>query len=347
MRKSRVFRLAAPALVLAFASVLSFADAAAASTPAAAGSRQVITSADQLPRREIKLDKLPSEYLDAPREEVLALAAVLEKNLREDLDRFDIQDAATMRDYIGSLLTLTRVRGDWAAVPALVERQKALQDKPGPRATIGTIPAILAEQQAGGHDASWVREEVRRRYGAMDWRDVGDDVKSLKGQLELFNPAVVKGAFQQQLDVSARNMNLSVPERMAMSIIGARIQNESIAPVRDAIVAGLQAVIDAQADAAPKPDLWTPRQFAIAPTAAAHEVGVGIWDSGVDLDLFKTTPARGIAFDREMRPSKDLLRPLGEAQAKWPELKQRVKGSMDLRAALDTEDARRLKQVVS
>ena len=82
-------------------------------TPSAtASARQVITSAEQLPRRVVKLDKLPSQYLDAPRAEVLALAEALEKNLRDDLAKFDIQDAATMRAYVGSLLTLAQFRGD-------------------------------------------------------------------------------------------------------------------------------------------------------------------------------------------------------------------------------------------
>jgi len=318
-------------------------------TPSAtAGARQVITSAEQLPRRVVKLDKLPSQYLDAPRAEVLALAEALEKNLRDDLAKFDIQDAATMRAYVGSLLTLAQFRGDWAAVPALVERLKALQDKPGPRATTGTMATLLAEQQTGRRDAAWVQEEVRKRYSVMNWTDVADGVKAFKGQMELLNPALVKGSFEQQVDVMARNMNMTVPEGLVGSIVGARLQNELIAPLKAPIVAGLQAVIDAQSRAAPaKPDVWTPRQFAIAPTARATEVGVGIWDSGVDLSLFKPTAGRGIAFDRESRPAKDLLRPLGDAQARWPEVKKLVKGAMDLQAALDTEDARMLKQTVT
>ena len=318
-------------------------------TPSAtASARQVITSAEQLPRRVVKLDKLPSQYLDAPRAEVLALAEALEKNLRDDLAKFDIQDAATMRAYVGSLLTLAQFRGDWASVPALVERLKALQDKPGPRATTGTMATLLAEQQIGRRDAAWVQEEVRKRYSVMNWTDVADGVKAFKGQMELLNPALVKGSFEQQVDVMARNMNMTVPEGLVGSIVGARLQNELIAPLKAPIVAGLQAVIDAQSRAAPaKPDVWTPRQFAIAPTARATEVGVGIWDSGVDLSLFKPTAGRGIAFDRESRPAKDLLRPLGDAQARWPEVKKLVKGAMDLQAALDTEDARVLKQAVA
>jgi hypothetical protein len=344
------FSLATMTLVAAAAAAASHALAQApAGGPAPQPSaRQVITSAEQLPRRVVKLDKLPSQYLEAPRTEVLALADTLEKNLREDLQKFDIQDAATQRVYYGALLTLAQFKGDWAAVPALVERLKALQDKPGPRATTGTMASILAEQQLGKRDAAWVQAEVQRRYGTMNWTDVADGVKGFKAQMELMNPALTKPAFEQQLDVVARNMQMTVPEGLVGSIIGSRLQNELVAPLKGAVVAGLQAVIDAQAKAAPaQPDVWTPRLFAIAPTAKASEVGIGIWDSGVDLSLFKTTPGRGIAFDREARPATDLLRPLGEASARWPVLKQLVKGAMDLQAGLDTEDARRLKQAVA
>jgi hypothetical protein len=342
--------LSAATLVLttAFSHPLAQAQGPQGSAAPAAAARQVITSAEQLPRRTVKLDKLPSQYLDAPRAEVQALADALEKSLREDLQKYDIQDAATLRSYYGSLLTLAQFKGDWAAVPALVERLKALQDKPGPRATTGTLATILADQQLGKRDAAWVQAEVQRRYGAMNWADVSDGVKAFKAQMELLNPALTKPAFEQQVDVVARNMQMTVPEGLVGSIVGARLQNEQVAPLKGAVVAGLQAVIDAQAKAAPaKPDLWTPRLFAIAPTARASEVGIGIWDSGVDLSLFKATPGKGIAFDRESRPATDLLRPLGEASARWPVLKQLVKGSMDLQAGLDTEDARRLKQTVA
>ena len=341
MKKSLLTPLVAAAALTAALPVMS------QTQPAPPAPRQVITSAEQLPRRVVKLDKLPSEYLEAPRAEVQALADAFEKNLREDLQRFDIQDPATLRGYYGSLLALAQFRGDWAAVPALVEQLKRLQDKPGPRATSGTLATIIAEQQIGKRDTAWVQEQVRQRYGAMNWADVDDTIKSMKGQMELLNPALVKGSFQQQVDVMARNMQMTVPEGLVEAIVGARLQNELITPLQPAIVAGLQAVIDQHASKVEQVDIWTPRLFSIPATARASEVGVGIWDSGVDLSLFQTTPGRGIAFDREAQPSTDLLRPLGESQANWPQLKTLVKGAMDLQAALDTEDARTLKRVVS
>lgn len=316
-------------------------------TSAPTSQRQVITSADQLPRRNIRLDKLPSQYLDGSRAELKGLAQLLEANLNDDLSKFDIQDAATLRAYYGALLSLAQFNADWGALPKLVERLKALQDKPGPRAMTGTLAQLVAEQQMAKHDTNWVKAEVTKRYSAMNWDDVSHDIKALKGQLELVNPSLIKGSFEQQVDVMARNMNMNVPEGMVASILGARLQNELIVPLQLAIVSGLQEVIDARSKASAKADIWTPRLFTIPSAADASTVGIGIWDSGVDLTLFASTPGKGIAFDRESRPSPDLLRPLGDAQAKWPQLKKLVKGAMDLRAALDTEDARLLKQTVA
>jgi len=339
-------RLHRPLLLAALIAAALPAAAQAPGTPAAPG-KTVITSAEQLPRRTIKLDKLPSQYLSAPQAEVMQLADQLEKNARADLAAFEIRDAATQRVYIGTLLTLAQFKGDWAAVPALVEQLRALQDKPGPRATTGVLASILAEQQTAKRDAAWVRAEVEKRYGALNWQDAGDSIKGNKSQFELLNPALVKGSFEQQIDVAAKNMNLVMPEGIVSAIVGARLQEALIYPLKDAIVGGLQAVIDKnQAVAVAKPDVWTPRQFAIPASAKAAEVGVGIWDSGVDLKLFKPTQVHGIAFENGVR-STHLLRPLGDAAPRWPQLQQLVKGSMDLRAALDTEDARKLKQVVA
>ncbi len=321
---------------------------ALAQTPPAPA-KTVITSQEQLPRRTQTLAKLPSQYLTAPRAELLALAEPLERNIRADLANYDIQDAATLRAYLGQLLTIAQFKGDWAAVPGLVDQLRRLQDKPGPRATTGLLAQIIADQQTGQRDEAWVRAEVEKRYGAVNWADAADQIKGSKGQFELMNPALVRGAFEQQLDVAARNMNLTVPEGLVGSILGARLQEERVFPLKAALVAGLQAVIDRNSVATPaKPDIWTPRQFAIPATARGTPVGVGIWDSGVDLKLFKATADPGLAMGDDGRLNKvDLLRPLGEAAPRWPELRQLVKGSMDLRAALDTEDARRLKQAVA
>lgn len=305
--------------------------------------RQVVTRADQLPRRVYTLPKLPSELLAAPLSELNDLGTQLDANIAADLAAFDIQDNATLREMYSARSTLAQLRGDWAAVPGWTAKVRALQEKAGARLSSGVLTDLFAQQRLEQRDAGWLTAEVTRRYGAMPWTDVQEIVKSTKGGIETFNPELVRGAFQAQLDAVARNGQMSVPDGVLNAIISARMQMELLGPNKAAVVQGLQAVVDANARATAQKDIWTPRTFTIAPETKASPVVVAVWDSGVDLALFKAAPARGVAFDDDARPAKDLLRPLGDAQARWPQLRGLVKGAMDQRAALDTADARQFR----
>lgn len=311
---------------LLLAGLLCASSLAVAQTPApaaASAARTVISSAEQLPRRTVKLEHLPSAYLAAPLPEVLALAKPLEAQAQADLQRYEIRDAATLRGYYGMLLSVAQLKGDWAAVPGLVQQLRAQQDKPGPRAVTGLSAELIAQMKREGRDANWAQAELTRRLRALNWAEAGDTLKGLKGQLELFNPELVRGSFEQQLDVMARNAKMDVPEAVGAMVLGARAQLEFLPPLRGVLIAALQTVIDerqAGAQAQAKPDVWTPRQFAIAPDARASVVNIAVWDSGVDLKLFKPTQPPGLAFEEDGKPAQSLLRPLGEAQARWPQL---------------------------
>ena len=309
--------------------------------------RQVVSRADQLPRRDHVLPALPSELLLTPLETLQPLGARLEAQLAADLAAYDIQDNATLRDLYTARATLAQLRGDWGAVPGWTAKARALQDKPAGRLASGVLTDLLAHQRQAQRDAGWLRDEVTRRFGAMPWADVQDLVKSTKGSIETYSPEVVRGALQAQVDTVARNGQLSVPDVVALMVIGARMQRELLAPNQAAIVQGLQAVVDANTRTAVRPDLWTPRTFAIASDARASEVVVAVWDSGVDLALFRPAAARGMASDDGGQPATDLLRPLGDAASRWPQLRGLVKGAMDQRAALDTPDARQFRSTLA
>jgi len=314
-----------------------------AANNAASNTRQVITRADQLPRRSVTLAMLPSAYLRAPLDEVRKLGTQLEAQLLADLAAYDIQDPTTLREGYGALATLAQLRGDWAAVPGWTAKARLLQEKAAGRQTSGVLTDLLSQQRLEQRDAAWLTAEVTRRHSAMNWTEVQDTVKSNRGAIETFNPELLVGGFKAQLDVLAANGQMVVPARVAMTIVSARMQIELLGPNKQAIVQGLQQVLDANTQAVAKADIWTPRTFTIAPEAKASPVLIGVWDSGVDLSLFKTAAARGLAFDDDAQPAKTLLRPLGEAEARWPQLRTMIKGSMDQRAALDTPDSRQLR----
>jgi len=328
-----------------------FADVATASAttaPAAAASRQPITRADQLPRRNITLDKLPSEYLALPLGDLLAMGAQLEEAVKSDLARYDIQDPSTLRSYYSAMATLAQLRGDWAAVPGWTAKSRALQEKVGGQLTAGLLTDLLSQQRLEKRDAAWLRAEVEKRYAALPWADVQESIKSGKGGAETYNPELVLGAFRSQIDAMAKNGQMVVPESIGLAIISSRLQAELFGPNKTAIVAGLQAVIDANTRTVARADIWTPSTFAIPAEAKATPVVVAVWDSGVDMKLFKpAAPLAGLAFDEEAKPSRDLLRPLGEAEGRWPQLRSLIKGAMDQRAALDTADSRQFRATMS
>jgi Subtilase family len=179
---------------------------------------------------------------------------------------------------------------------------------------------------------------------------VETELKAGKASFEVGNPEIVKGAFKSQVDVAARNANMNVPAGIVAGILGARLQLDQVLPMRQSLLAAYSAVVDKNLAAAPaRVDRWTERLAALPADAKATPVVIGIWDSGVDMSLFKPVNAaqRGIAFNNEGQPVPDLLRPLGEAQARWPQLKAMTKGSLDMQAALDTDDARRFKQTLA
>jgi hypothetical protein len=346
---------AAPALVgvyaaaVALAAVLAQPIVARAQAPAAsAAAKTAITRADQLPRRTYALPKLPSQLLEGPLGDLMPLADALERDLLSDMARFDIQDQATLRGFVATRMNIAALRGDWAAMAPLTTQLRALQDKPGLKLTSGLLFELMAQVEREGKGADAMQTLVTQRFGALPWVEVQDNLKWLKGQLEVANPALVIGTTRSQADEAARNANRIVDAAMISGLLGARVQLDHLLPLRTAIVAGLAPVIERQMAAAPpKPDRWSERLVALPATAPAKPVVVGIWDSGVDMTLFKPTSQRGMAFDDDGKAVPDILRPLGEAQSRWPQLKRLVKGSLDLRAALDTEEARQLKQTMS
>lgn len=338
----------APVLAAVLVAGLGTLPVAPAHAQPAAAAKTPITRADQLPRRSHTLPKLPSELLEGPLADLLPLAEALERDIVSDLARFDIQDPSTLRSMVGTRINIALLRADWAAVAPLAAQLRALQDKPGPKLTTGVLSELVAKMRREGQGPEALQAAVGQRFGAMPWADVQDSLKAMKGQLEVANPALVIGIVRSQADEAARNARRVVDASMLAGLIGARAQLEHLLPVRAAVLAGLAPVIERQMAAAPpKPDRWSSRLVTLAATAPAKPVVVGIWDSGVDMALFKASASRGLAFDQDGKAVDDLLRPLGDAQARWPTLKRLVKGSLDLRAALDTDEARQLKQTMS
>ncbi|HYC37931.1 MAG TPA: S8 family serine peptidase [Usitatibacter sp.] len=340
---------AAVAAAVAAISVQAGETAVAQAAPFVQAEKKIITSADQLPRRQYTIARLPSELIDAPASEIDAVAAAMDKDLAQDLATLDIQDRATRTGMMMARAQFAIHRGDFAAAQSILREVRSQQEKAADKLTSGTsMENILAARMRGGsleQQRAQVRESLAQAYGAMPWDVVGTNLKSAKGGLELMSKPVMIGSVRTNLDPAAKNLNLNVPGQLVVTIVAIRNNLEHVLPFRDDIVSVMQNLVDRNQVA--RVDRWSERQVVLPANAPGKPVVIGIWDSGTDYKLFKATNPPGIAFDRDFKPTDALVRPMGEAEARLPALKQYVKGAMDLQAAIDSPESRALKQRVA
>jgi hypothetical protein len=311
--------------------------------------KQVITSADQLPRRSYLLPKLPSELLEAPKADLDAVVDALDRDTANDLATLDIPDRSTRTGMLLARAQFAIHRGDFAGAQKFLREVRAQQEKAADKLTTSVaMESILdTRMKAGPLEAQRerLRAHLENAWSNMPWSLVGDNLKNTKSAFELMAKNAVIGAVKSSMDPAAQNLGLDVPSGLVIAIVSVRTQLEHMLPFKDEMVGVLQKLVDRNQVA--KADLWSQRLVTLTAHAKARPVVIGIWDSGTDVKLFKAADAPGIAFDAKMNPATPLVRPMGAAGARLASLKQYIKGAMDLRAAVDSPDARALKQRVA
>jgi subtilisin family serine protease len=165
-------------------------------------------------------------------------------------------------------------------------------------------------------------------------------MKQTRAGFSTANPGLIIGTFKQQLDpVVAKNGN-KVDMATASGIVGARMALECRFPVAAAMDAALGTIISKQASAAPAVDIWKDRDIVLTEAMPGKPVTVAIWDSGVDMSLFKAAANPGVAVSWDGKITRDpLLRAAGKYQKDTQRLMDLVKGSMDLQAGQQTAEA--------
>jgi Subtilisin-like serine proteases len=273
----------------------------------------------------------------------------VDRDTANDLDTLDIRDRAARASMLSARTQIAIHRGDFKAAQGYIRQVRSEQEKAAEKITSGTstekmldarIKGGTLEQQRLGY-----RAEIAAAYSNMPWDVVGDNLKSAKGGLEILSKDVAIGSVKASLDPAAKNLNYNVPTGMVVAIVSVRNMIEHTLPFRQDTVEVLQDIIDR--NNVEKPDVWSQRLVTLPANAAGKPVVVGIWDSGTDVRLFQAGPLKGIAFDDEMKLTDALVRPMGPAEPRMGVLKQYMKGSMDLKAAVDSPEARVLKQRIA
>jgi len=123
-------------------------------------------------------------------------------------------------------------------------------------------------------------------------------------------------------------------------------------PLKDTLNEALGAYISAHAKE--KPDIWTPRDVTLE-AGKYQPINVAVWDSGVDLNIFKDRVVRDgtgqpavLAYDIDTRKTTGNLFPLNPEQARrFPEVKKELKGLSDLQANIESPESTELRQTMA
>ncbi|MDO8541089.1 MAG: S8 family serine peptidase [Opitutaceae bacterium] len=335
-----------------------------------AAEKPKITSQDQLPRFSYPFVGKVADVLtdDAVYEK---LASSVRADCEKLLNDYDIADRPTLQGIVGTLLALDLHAGRFEDALARVKTIRNLDDKPAAKLTAGLLAEsyIVARRSGEFADEKAFRAAFQKTYAqklaALPWDVVGDVIKQTKGGAEIANEALVLGSVSSQFQLGVDKTG-TVSGDVAQALVAQRTNLAHYLPLKAERVAALTAYVKANQKV--KTDIWAARAVQL-PEAKLAPVVIGIWDSGVDMEVFPnqrwTNPqeqrngrdddgngyiddVHGIAFDLKSRAVSELLLPLTEEQqSNYPGMRNLTKGLLDLQANIDSREASELKAMIS
>jgi len=330
-----------------------------------------VTALDELPVHTYELQGSVSEMLESD-EIMSALRQQFRRDVESDLAKYQIDDAATLQGKYRALLTLDMVDGNDEGALARLDQIVALEDKEASRLMTGlSTRSLIAARGKVGTDAAdeqllpAFQAEFAKRVNELPWDVVQDQVKSGKARAEFMSENLLLGMVQSRLEPTASAAG-ELSADLAGSLIGIRYAldrglklNPAIAEVYTEYIANNDRV---------KANIWPERDLVLPPAPEQAPVVIGIWDSGVDAEVFgermfvnaaeafdgKDTDSNGfvddvhgIAFDLDGLQSPDLLHPLGDQAEKLDKVYEYAQGFADLTAAVESEEGAAVRKQMS
>ena len=297
------------------------------------------------------------EYLVKTEQLFRLFAAQVRKNVESVLRDYEIEDAATKRGLLGTLAALDLLDGRDDACLARLDEIRALEEKPSAKAMSGMTTRAILEARHVTHDRSSpeyrkaIYAAVTRALEAMPFDVVQNDVKTGKASVEIASESLLVGQLRGAFDpVIQKTGGLS--SDMAHALPNMRVMLVERIPLRDTLNEALGTYLSAHTKE--KKDIWAEREVTLEPGKSYKPVNVAVWDSGVDLAIFKDQVVKDasgkpavIAYDIAAHKTTGNLYPLNAEQARrFPQARKELKGMSDLQANVESPEATELRQAM-
>lgn len=342
---------------------------------ASAQQKTKINSADELPRRTVQLKGKALDIIE-DKQQLDSLAADLMKNLKDDLEKYDIQDSATLKGYYSRIMMLHIYRGEYDEALKYVAKIRELENKASAKLTSGifveswirTLNQVKDESSPEFKKA--FEKNYSEAYSRLPYDVIKEQVEASKGQLTLMNKEVTLGGVQAQMQPVLDKTNGVVPEGFVSALIGLRFALAHQFPLKEEMLRVMTALYDANNKSVKRTNIWTARDVTFTASDSLKPVVVAVWDSGVDENALPAgnrfvnpretlngkdddgngyvDDVNGINYDlvNAKKLGGTLDDPTGKIKSDVKRLQRLVKGNLDLQSAIQSPEAEELQRTM-
>lgn len=335
-----------------------------------------IEKAEDLPKHYYDLES--NTAMDYIKDDALAkrLALEIEKNLLSDLEKYDIQDKATLRGYEGMFRTIALVKKDYNAALKHLKKKRTMSEKEESKYLSGIEQEayILAKLDKGiSTDADFreaIGKNLSKNLNAAPYEVIKETVESGIGMLGIINENLYQGIVEGQMQPVLDNSKGQVPQSAVFGLLEGNLAYKILLPyAKDVYHPIYQKLYDANHKEVVLVDIWQERDVAFEDGSQLDPVVIGVWDSGVDMDVFGknnqwTNPKEkmdgkdndgngfvddvyGVAFDIEGKPTIGMLQDAKKINPEVEKYQMYSKGFSDLNAAVKSKEADEVKKHIS
>lgn len=335
-----------------------------ASMPASISAKTKIEKKDDLPRHTYKIDVPAADFLDkdAP---LLKLAGEVRQDLESDLDKYEILDETTLKEYYSTLGMIARIEGRDEDNIKYLEMVRDLEDKEAVKLTSGLFSESVTRALMKNPDKPrpLIKEYYAKMIEPLPYDVVGNNLKQAKAMGEIFSRNFLLGLINDKYQPIIDEANGEISKDIATTLLGYGNSTRYYLPYKDILV---QVVSDyLNQHKVTKPDIWAARSVSLEGRTDGKPVIVCVWDSGVDTTVYRdilwkntgeipnngkdddndgfVDDYNGIAYTLHSDKTPDLLYPIGDVKDA-PRLQRMMKGLSDLQANIESEESQELKQ---
>ena len=323
----------------------------------AQSSKPKITRAADLPQFQYSIQG-KAESLVKSESAFRPFAAEVRKNVESVLNRYEIEDSSAKKDLLSILVSLDILEKQDSNARERLSQIKGLEEKPEAKALSGIVLNAILDARAKVSDSSStayrqaVSAALKQSLAPLDFDTVQNALKKQKANAEIITEALLIGQVRAEMDpVIEKTGGLS--SDMAHALPNLRMRLLEIIPLKETLAQTIGDYL--AANAREKEDIWASRDIALDPDRNYKPVNVAVWDSGVDLSIFKDRIAKDdtgrsavLAYDLYSRKTTGSLYPLSaEQQTKYNETKKQIKGIMDMQANIESPEADELRQTIA